>query len=158
MKGQVNVLKHWKHREFLLQEDSNGTVCNWIIWKFMSSITTSQRILHLNFSNRFSSITQTGRFNFIYFLHNPPIHKKQNLCVSRLLTLPVDVIFGSLIDYLLLCTKSTFNVRRIERNFLLSPMSTALLMHGNWDFTSSSIKTGAMFSPPAVIISSYKNA
>jgi len=68
-----------------------------------------------------------------------------------------DVIFDSLIDYQLLCTKITFNVRRIERNFLLSPMTTALLMHGNWDFTSSSIKTGAMFSPPAVIISSYKN-
>ena len=106
----------------------------------------------------FSSITHTERFMFICFLYNPPIHKEQNLCVSRLLTLPADVILGSLTDYQLLCIKSTFNVRRIERNFLLSPMSIALLMHGNWDFTSSSIKTGAMFSPPAVIISSYKNA
>jgi hypothetical protein len=125
---------------------------------FMSSVTTSQRILNLNFSNRYSSITHTGRFLFIYLLYNPPIHKKQIICVSRLLTRPAGVIFGSLIDYQLLWTKSTFNVRRIERNFLLSPMSIALLMHGNWDFTSSSIMTGAMFSPPAVIISSYKNA
>lgn len=124
---------------------------------FMSSVIRAQRILHMNFSNRFSSITQTGRF-IIYSIYNPPIHNKQNLCVSRQLTLPADVIFGLLTDYQLLRNRSTFNVRRIERNFLLSPMIIALLMHGNWDFTSSSIKTGAMFSPPAVIISSYKNA
>jgi len=72
---------------------------------FTSSVTTSQRILNLNFSNRYSSITHTSRFLFIYFLYNPPIHKKQNLCVSRLLTLPADVMFGSLIDYQLLSTK-----------------------------------------------------
>jgi hypothetical protein len=52
---------------------------------------------------------------------------------------------------------STFNVRRIERNFFLSPMTIALLIQGSCAFTSSSIETGAMFSPPAVIISSYKN-
>lgn len=84
MKGQVNVLKHWKHKNFLLQEDSNGTVHSWIIWMFMSFVTTSQRILHLNFSNRFSSVTQAGRLRFIYFLYNPPIHKKQNLCWCNL--------------------------------------------------------------------------
>lgn len=52
---------------------------------------------------------------------------------------------------------STFNVRRMERNFLLSPISIALLMHGSCAFTSSSINTGGTFSPPAVIISSYKS-
>lgn len=71
MKGQVNILKHWKHVKFLLQEDSNGTVHNWIIWMFTSFVATSQRILHLNFSNRFSLVNQSSRFMFIYFLYNP---------------------------------------------------------------------------------------
>ena len=48
----------------------------------------------------------------------------------------------------------TLSVRRMERNFLLSPMSIQLLMTGSSCLTFSSIGTGATFSPPAVIKSS----
>lgn len=43
---------------------------------------------------------------------------------------------------------------RIERNFLLSPMSMQLDICGSSAFTASSIGTGATFSPPAVMSSS----
>ena len=48
----------------------------------------------------------------------------------------------------------TFRVRRMDRNFRLSPISIQLLMQGNRSRTLSSIKTGGMFSPPAVMINS----
>ena len=133
MKGQINMsCNNGSRGNFCCRKTVMALCITGLSECFsMSSVTSSHRILHLNFSRRFSSITQTCRFMFVYFLYNPPILKKQNLCVSRLLTLPVDVILGSLIEYQLLCNKSTFNVSRIERNFLLSPMSTALLIHGS---------------------------
>lgn len=45
-------------------------------------------------------------------------------------------------------------VSSIDRNFLLSPISMALLISGTASFTASSVGTGGMFSPPAVMISS----
>ncbi len=48
----------------------------------------------------------------------------------------------------------TFRVKSIDKNFLLSPMSMALLMIGSSLFTASSMGTGGTFSPPAVMISS----
>ena len=50
----------------------------------------------------------------------------------------------------------TFSVRSMERNFFLSPTSIALLMIATSSLTESSIGTGGMFSPPAVIIISAK--
>ena len=51
----------------------------------------------------------------------------------------------------------TFSVIRQEINFLLSPMRTALLINGACFLMWSSIGTGAMFSPPAVMINSIRN-
>jgi len=51
----------------------------------------------------------------------------------------------------------TFSVMRIERNLRLSPINMQLLTHGNSFFTLSSIDTGGIFSPPAVIINSANN-
>lgn len=48
----------------------------------------------------------------------------------------------------------TFKVSSMDRNFLWSPISMALLMSGSSVFTASSMGTGATFSPPAVMISS----
>lgn len=45
-------------------------------------------------------------------------------------------------------------VSSMERNFLLSPISMALLMSGMASLTASSMGTGGIFSPPAVMISS----
>ena len=42
----------------------------------------------------------------------------------------------------------------IDKNFFLSPISIQLLTHGRCSLTVSSIGTGGIFSPPAVIISS----
>lgn len=42
----------------------------------------------------------------------------------------------------------------MDKNFLLSPISMALLRRGTASFTASSMGTGGMFSPPAVMISS----
>lgn len=42
----------------------------------------------------------------------------------------------------------------MDRNFLLSPINMALLINGTASFTASSMGTGGMFSPPAVMISS----
>lgn len=50
----------------------------------------------------------------------------------------------------------TLMVSSIDRNFLLSPISMALLMSGTASLTASSMGTGGMFSPPAVMISSEK--
>ena len=49
---------------------------------------------------------------------------------------------------------STLRVRRQLRNFLLSPMSMALLRQGSSSMMPSSISTGGTFSPPAVMMSS----
>ena len=47
----------------------------------------------------------------------------------------------------------------MARNFFLSPMSWQFEMIGSSSFTTSSIGTGATFSPPAVMISSvYKRS
>ena len=51
----------------------------------------------------------------------------------------------------------TLMVSSMDRNFLLSPISMALLISGTASFTASSIGTGGMFSPPAVMISSEIN-
>jgi hypothetical protein len=51
----------------------------------------------------------------------------------------------------------TFIVSRIARNFLRSPISMQLLIHGSASLTLSSRGTGATFSPPAVINSSEIN-
>lgn len=48
----------------------------------------------------------------------------------------------------------TLMVSSIDKNFLLSPMSMALLISGTASFTASSVGTGGMFSPPAVMMSS----
>lgn len=48
----------------------------------------------------------------------------------------------------------TLMVSSMVRNFLLSPISMALLISGTASFTASSMGTGGMFSPPAVMISS----
>jgi hypothetical protein len=40
----------------------------------------------------------------------------------------------------------------MDINFLLSPIAIQLLIQGRATFTLFSIGTGAMFSPPAVII------
>lgn len=45
-------------------------------------------------------------------------------------------------------------VSSMDRNFLLSPISMALLISGTASLTASSMGTGGMFSPPAVMISS----
>lgn len=50
----------------------------------------------------------------------------------------------------------TLRVSSMERNLSLSPISMALLMMGTSAFRASSIGTGGMFSPPAVMISSVK--
>lgn len=52
----------------------------------------------------------------------------------------------------------TLMVSSMERNFLLSPISMALLISGTASFTASSMGTGGMFSPPAVMISSKHHA
>lgn len=51
-------------------------------------------------------------------------------------------------------SKFTLTVSSMVRNFLLSPISMALLIRGTASFTASSMGTGGMFSPPAVMISS----
>lgn len=51
----------------------------------------------------------------------------------------------------------TFRVKKQERNFLLSPITIALLIIGTSSLIASSIGTGAIFSPPAVMINSEKN-
>lgn len=48
----------------------------------------------------------------------------------------------------------TFRVMSMDRNFLLSPINIQLDTQGRHSFTVSSIGTGAIFSPPAVMISS----
>lgn len=48
----------------------------------------------------------------------------------------------------------TFSVMSMERNFLLSPIKIQLDTQGRHSLTLSSIRTGGMFSPPAVIINS----
>lgn len=48
----------------------------------------------------------------------------------------------------------TFRVMSMDRNFLLSPINIQLDTPGRHSFTVSSIGTGAIFSPPAVMISS----
>jgi hypothetical protein len=45
----------------------------------------------------------------------------------------------------------TFSVSSIDKNFLLSPTNIQLLTQGKCSFTTSSMGTGATFSPPAVI-------
>lgn len=50
---------------------------------------------------------------------------------------------------------SVFKVTSIARNFFLSPTKNALLMNGNSALTFCSMGTGGMFSPPAVISSSF---
>lgn len=50
----------------------------------------------------------------------------------------------------------TFRVKKQERNFLLSPITMALLIIATSSLIASSIGTGAIFSPPAVIINSAK--
>lgn len=50
--------------------------------------------------------------------------------------------------------RHTFNVSSMDRNFLWSPISMALLMIGSSVFTASSMGIGGTFSPPAVMISS----
>jgi hypothetical protein len=51
----------------------------------------------------------------------------------------------------------TLRVSKQDRNFFLSPINIALLRIGTSTFNWSSIGTGAMFSPPAVMISSKTN-
>lgn len=48
----------------------------------------------------------------------------------------------------------TFKVSSMDRNFLWSPISMALLIIGSSIFTASSMGTGGTFSPPAVMINS----
>ena len=48
----------------------------------------------------------------------------------------------------------TLSVSRTARNFFLSPISIQPLMHGNSSLMVSSMRMGATFSPPAVMISS----
>ena len=50
--------------------------------------------------------------------------------------------------------RHTFKVSSMDRNFLWSPISMALLMIGSSVFTASSMGTGGTFSPPAVMINS----
>ena len=45
----------------------------------------------------------------------------------------------------------TLKVRKMLKNFLLSPIRIAFDMHGKYCLTKSSIGTGATFSPPDVI-------
>lgn len=52
---------------------------------------------------------------------------------------------------------STLAVKRTERNLRLSPTTIAWLMNGSSALMLSSIKTGATFSPPAVIRISCRN-
>lgn len=49
-------------------------------------------------------------------------------------------------------------VSSMDRNFLLSPISMALLISGRASLTASSVGTGGMFSPPAVMINSKTKA
>jgi len=49
----------------------------------------------------------------------------------------------------------TFNVRRHDKNFFLSPTIMAKLTQGRILLTVSSIMIGGMFSPPAVIMRSF---
>lgn len=58
--------------------------------------------------------------------------------------------------FVLRASLPTFMVSSIDRNFLLSPISMALLMSGTASLTASSMGMGGMFSPPAVMISSEK--
>ena len=51
-------------------------------------------------------------------------------------------------------SSSTLNERKQDRNFILSPRRITLERHGNSSLIAFSIAMGAMFSPPAVIISS----
>lgn len=53
-------------------------------------------------------------------------------------------------------TALTFNVTKQERYFLLSPMTITLLIKGTSSLMASSMGTGAIFSPPAVIINSAR--
>ena len=48
----------------------------------------------------------------------------------------------------------TLSVSKHDKNFLLSPINIALLRIGTSTLSCSSIGTGAMFSPPAVMINS----
>jgi hypothetical protein len=50
--------------------------------------------------------------------------------------------------------QDTFKETTIERNFFLSPMTMQLETATMAAFISFSIRTGGMFSPPAVIINS----
>ena len=51
-------------------------------------------------------------------------------------------------------SKMTLNVKKADKNFFLSPTTTTFDRHGNLSLIAFSIGTGAMFSPPAVIINS----
>ena len=52
---------------------------------------------------------------------------------------------------------NVFNVMSIERNFLPSPISNALLIILHFSFKDSSIKIGGIFSPPAEKSTIYIN-
>ena len=49
---------------------------------------------------------------------------------------------------------NTLGVSTTDKNFFLSPITMALLINGSSALILSSMGTGAMFSPPAVIINS----
>ena len=52
-------------------------------------------------------------------------------------------------------SSSTLNERKQDRNFILSPRRITFERHGNSSLIAFSIAIGAIFSPPAVIISSF---
>ena len=54
--------------------------------------------------------------------------------------------------YIFVFSIRTLKHKIMDINFLLSPTAIQLLIQGRAVFTLSSIGTGAMFSPPAVII------
>ena len=76
-----------------------------------------------------------------------------------MLLLPIDSIHSRQVGANLLVgvslSISTLKVRKHVRNFFLSPIRTTLEMHGKADLMLSSIGTGATFSPPAVMMSSF---
>lgn len=73
------------------------------------------------------------------------------LLVGRWTTRPFKNYEGSVDNHL------TLRVNRQERNFLLSPITIALLINGISALIDFSMGTGAIFSPPAVMINSKNN-
>ena len=93
----------------------------------------TKTIIHLRLDEYLLIIQQTARSTWFHLF--PNLLRASNRQLSH-------------IEY----TRLTLSVSKHDRNFLLSPINMTLLNMGTSTFNCSSIGTGAMFSPPAVMM------